>query len=103
MNEKVLILCGMRECSMDINDEYAKGERKVCLIMKKEGKYIVLFKLRKFCLFLCGILSLHHILGNHSLLLTHCIIFTMKKGNDKLEERKEQEKEEMVLFSIKIR
>ena len=71
--------------------------------MKKEKKYIILFKLRKFCFFLCETFSLHHILKNHSLQLMYCIIFTVKKGNPKLEETKEQKKEEMVLFSIEIR
>ena len=52
---------------------------KVCLIMKKEEKYIILFKIRKFCFFLCEILSLHHFLENHSFLLIHCVIFTVKR------------------------
>ena len=57
-----------------------RREKKVCLIMKKEEKYIILFKVRKSCFFLCEILSLHHILEKYSLFLMRCIIFTVRKG-----------------------
>ena len=70
---------------------------------EEKRKYIILFKLRKFCLFLCEILSLHHILEKAFTPLDTLHHFYCEKGNNKSEEISKQEKEEMVLFLIKIR